>query len=99
MGTDGHPVYPNGFTAIAGLNVVQVPGLTQSLVYDATRVLLIVRDDFTVEASADAGFTTDTVAMRVKGRFAVAVPCVGKSIRKLTVAGVPALARTTAKKG
>jgi hypothetical protein len=94
VGTDDHPVYPNGMTTLAGLRVVQVPALAQSLVYDATRVLLIVRDDFSVEASADAGFTTDTVAVRVRGRFAVAVPCIGKSIRKLTVAGAPAAART-----
>jgi HK97 family phage major capsid protein len=93
-GSDGHPVYPNGFAAIGGLKVVPVPGLAQSLVYDSTRVLFIVRDDFSVEGSEDAGFTTDTVAVRVKGRFAVAVPCVGKSIRKLTVAGVPAAAST-----
>jgi HK97 family phage major capsid protein len=92
LGTDGHPIFPNGMATMQGLRVVQVPQLAQSLVYDSTRVLFIVRDDFTVEASADAGFTTDTVAVRVKGRFAVAVPCVGKSIRKLTVAGAPALA-------
>jgi hypothetical protein len=97
VGTDGHPLYPNGMTQMHGLKVVQVPQLAQSLVYDSTRVLFIVRDDLSVEASSDAGFTTDTTMVRVKGRFAVAVPCDDKAIRKLTVAGVPAVARTTTK--
>jgi HK97 family phage major capsid protein len=101
-GSDGHPIYPEGMTSLYGLKVVPVPGLTQSLVYDSTRVLCVVRDDFSVEASADAGFTTDTIAVRVKGRFAVAVPVVNKGIRKITVAGSPAATserRTTATKG
>ncbi len=76
-----------------------MPALSQSLVYDSTRVLFIVRNDLSVEASMDAGFATDTTMVRIKGRFAVAVPCVGKSIRKLTVGGLPAAraAKATAK--
>lgn len=97
--TDGTPIYPNGLATLYGMKVVQVPGLTQSLVYDATRVLFIVRDDLQLEASAEAGFANDTTLVCIKGRFAVAVPCVDKSIRKLTVAGSPAAQRAIAKKG
>ena len=53
--------------------------------YDSTRLYLLVRNDFAVEASLDAGFTSDLTIARIKGRFAAAVPVVNKALRKLTV--------------
>jgi HK97 family phage major capsid protein len=85
---NGRPLYENGFTTLGTLSVVAVPKLaagTEMLVYDATRLYLLVRNDFLVEASPDAGFTSDLTIARIKGRFAAAVPTVNKSIRKLTV--------------
>jgi hypothetical protein len=43
----------------------------------------VERDDFTVEQSEHAAWRTDGMSLRVKGRFAVAVPTPGKAIRKL----------------
>ena len=84
-GTDGHPIYPNGFATLGALNIVAVPGLLTPLVYDATRIYLLVRNDFEVAGSPDAGFTSDVTVARIKGRFAAAVPVAEKAIRKLTV--------------
>lgn len=82
----GRPLYPQGITTFAGLRPVGVPMLaaTEALVYDSTRVLLVVRSDFSVESSGDAGFTSDLTLFRVRGRFGVAVPVATKSIRSLT---------------
>lgn len=83
----GRPIYENGFTSLGNLTVVTVPKLAagETLVYDATRLMLLVRNDFQVEASPDAGFTSDLTIARIKGRFAAAVPVVNKAIRKLTI--------------
>jgi len=83
--TAGQLVYPNGLPAALGLNEVRVPGLATPLVYDSRRVFLVVRDDFSVEQSRHAAWRTDGVSLRVKGRFAVALPTPGKAIRKLAV--------------
>ena len=85
--TQGRPIYPDGFTSLGNLAVLSVPKLlsTETLVYDSTRLFLLIRNDFMVEASPDAGFTSDLTIARIKGRFAAAVPVVNKSIRKLTV--------------
>ncbi|MGH8867926.1 MAG: phage major capsid protein [Actinomycetes bacterium] len=82
----GALMYPNGFGAAVGLNVVRVPGLAQPLVYDSSRVFFVVREDFSVEQSAHAAWRTDAVSLRVKGRFAVAVPTPAKTIRALPAA-------------
>lgn len=98
LDNENRPLYPQGIQTFAGLRPVGVPMLAanEALVYDSTRVLLVVRSDFSVEASSDAGFTNDTTLFRVKGRFAVAIPVGGKSIRKLTV--TPETVAATAKK-
>jgi hypothetical protein len=66
VGDDGHPVYPDGLATFQGLNVVRVPGLTTPLVYDAARVYLVEREDFSVEQSAHAAWRTDGLSRRVK---------------------------------
>jgi hypothetical protein len=68
VGDDGHPVYPDGLATFQGLNVVRVPGLTTPLVYDAARVYLVEREDFSVEQSAHAAWRTDGLSLRVKAR-------------------------------
>jgi hypothetical protein len=84
--SDGHLKYPAGLEAAIGLRIVSVPGLATPLVYDSTRLHLVVRDDFMVEQSEHAAWRTDGMSLRVKGRFAVAVPTPGKAIRKLALA-------------
>jgi HK97 family phage major capsid protein len=85
-GTTGELVYPNGVAAALGLSAVTVPGLTTPLVYDSTRCYLVVRNDVMVEFSRDWHFALDATSMRIKGRFAAAIPAPAKSIRKLTIA-------------
>ena len=90
VGADGHLVYPNGLTGLLELTIVQVPGLTNPLVYDQTGVRLLVARNFAVQPSTDYGpaYQTDSVALRISGRFAVACPTPSKAIRKLTVTPV-----------
>jgi len=98
--TQQRPVYPEGIGALFGLTEVGVPSLTDTLVYDATRIYFIVRtQDFEVAVSEDYLFASDSAAVRVRGRFAVGCPAVSKTIRKITVSGVaPALEDRPARK-
>ena len=82
---NGQLIYPNGMAAALGLTAVTVPGLTPPLVYDSSRVILVIRNDVQVEYSLDYHFDRDATTMRIKGRFAVAAPAPGKSLRKLTI--------------
>jgi hypothetical protein len=81
-------MYPNGIGAAFGVTEVGVPSLNDCLLYDATRSWLIVRNDFELAMSLDYAFASDSTAIRVRGRFAIGIPAVAKSLRKLTVAGV-----------
>ncbi len=87
VGSDGHPVYPAGIASLLGLTPVQVPGLTTPIVYDSAEVRLLVAREFEVIASTDYGpaFQHDSVALKVSGRFNVAIPTPTKAIRKLTI--------------
>jgi hypothetical protein len=93
VGSDGHLVFPNGFANAGPLNVIGIPALVgnaaKGLVYDSTRVFLVVSTDFEVALSPHEQFSRDMTVMRVRGRFAVAVPAEAKSIRKLTVTAAP----------
>jgi HK97 family phage major capsid protein len=84
------PMYPDGLTRYAGLDVVAVPAMTatEALVYDRSGCYLVVAEDFRVTSSRDyaPAFQRDSVALRVSGQFAVAVPVPNASIRKLTIA-------------
>lgn len=83
----GRPLYPDADTTFAGLSTVTAPAAAQPLVYDAKRAFLIVRKDFTMDMSNDYGpaYERYAVALRLTGRFTVAVPTPNNSIRKLTV--------------
>jgi len=52
-GSDGHPVYPQGISALLGLTAVPVPGLASPRVYDAGRIYAVVARDFRVERSTE----------------------------------------------
>jgi hypothetical protein len=78
---------------VAGLKPVLVPGLVDTLVYDSSRVFLVLGQDSTAELSTDFAFDRDAIALRVKARANVAAPDKDKAIRKLTVSG-GATART-----
>lgn len=92
--TNGALVHPGGsLTDVAGLKPVLVPGLVDTLVYDSSRVFLVLGQDSTAELSTDFAFDRDAIALRVKARANVAAPDKDKAIRKLTVSG-GATART-----
>jgi HK97 family phage major capsid protein len=82
--TGGSLLYPQGFGAAVGLKVVAVPGMVDRLVYDSSRVFLVLGQDSTAEFSNDYFFGDDAVAIRVKARINAAAPVPAKSIRKLT---------------
>jgi len=87
--TQQRMLYPDGIGAAFGLTEVAVPSLTDTLVYDSTRLYLIVRTaDFEVAMSQEFYFDSDSVALRVRGRFAAGMPAPAKTARKVTVAGV-----------
>jgi hypothetical protein len=73
LDSTGRPLYPEGITTFAGLKPVGMPMLapTEALVFDSTRMLLVIRSDFAVEQSPDAGFTSDLTLFRVRGRVGV----------------------------
>ena len=89
---NGQLVYPGGFAAALGLTAVVVPQLATPLLYDKSRCFLVVRNDVAVDVSTDWHFHLDATSMRIKGRFAAAIPDPNKAIRKLAVGG-PASAR------
>lgn len=89
--SEGHPHFPAGVAAAVGLATVTVPGLDPPLVYDQTRAFLVVRDDFRVEISTDFRFQFDATSLRIKGRFAAAIPDPPKAIRKLDVPENPSV--------
>jgi HK97 family phage major capsid protein len=81
--------YPQGIGAAYGLTEVPVPELQagDGLVIDKSRCYLVLRSDFLVDSSTDAFYQQDALAIRLRGRFAVAVPQLDKGIRKLNVTG------------
>jgi hypothetical protein len=83
----GQLLFPDGIGAAFGLAEAAVPSLADALVYDASRAYLIVRNDFEVAISREYAFSSDSTAVRVRGRFAVGIPAINKTIRKVTVAG------------
>ena len=97
---NGQRLYPEGLGNAFGLTEVGVPELAAAdvLVVDRTRAWLVVRNDFAVDYSNDWAFDRDALALRMRGRFAVAAPDLPKALRRLEVSGAgpatPARART-----
>jgi capsid protein len=83
----GDMLFPDGIGAAFGLTEAGVPELHDMLVYDSARAYLVIRNDFEVAISQDYAFNLDSLAVRVRGRFAAGVPAINKTIRKVTVGG------------
>lgn len=82
---NGALMFPGGFAAVTGLTHVTVPELAVPLVYDRSRLHLVLRDDPVVEVSTDFRFDYDATTLRVKARMACGCPDPDKSLRKLAV--------------
>ena len=85
----GQMIYPNGLGAALGLAEVGVPELAAAdiLVVSRAKVWLVTRNDFQVDTSIDWAFDRDALAVRIRGRFAVAAPDLPKGLRRLSVTG------------
>jgi HK97 family phage major capsid protein len=97
----GRALYPEAEDEFAGLTTVRSVAATQAVVYDSTRLYLVINRDFTVDYSAQVSEAWNRFAqsMRVVARFALAAPMPSKSVRKLTVTPEPGAARSaTARK-
>ena len=88
----GRPIHPDGLADLAGLRIVQVPGLDPSLAYDASRTFLVLGQDSNVTMHDDPHH--DAMLLLVKARANAACPVKDKAIRKLAIAG-PDAARTS----
>ena len=93
---DGQRLFPEGLGTAFGLTEVGCPELAAAdvLVVGRDRTWLIVRNDFDVDVSRDYAFDRDAIAVRLRGRFAVAAPDLPKSLRKLIVGEPERAART-----
>jgi HK97 family phage major capsid protein len=81
----GALMFPGGLAAVTRLTPVTVPNLATPLVYDRTRLYLVVRNDAVVEVSDQFRWDYDATTYRVKARVACGCPDPNKTIRKLTV--------------
>lgn len=83
----GHPLFPDASTMFAGLETISAPAATQPIVYDSSRLWLVIRRDFTVDMSDQVSEAWNRYArsVRVVGRFALAAPLPSRSVRKLAV--------------
>ena len=95
--TTGRLLHPDGLADLAGLNIVQVPGLDPSLVYDASRTFLVLGQDSNVTPHDDPQH--DAMLLLVKARANVGVPVKDQAIRKLTVAAPDQAQAATSKSG
>lgn len=83
----GVQLHPDGIGPSYGLIDLGVPELEAEdiLVVNRDRTWLITRSDFSVDFSSDYAFERDALAVRIRGRFAVAAPDLPKSLRRLEV--------------
>ncbi len=88
---NGRLVHEDGLDTLAGLSIVQVPGLADPLVYDARRCYLVLGHDSNVTLHDD--WAHDATILNVSARVNVGVPVAGKSLRKLEIE--PGGARTS----
>jgi HK97 family phage major capsid protein len=92
---NGRLIHPDGLTELAGLSIVQVPGLDPPLVYDADRTFLVLGQDSTVTVHDDPHH--DAALLLVKARANVGVPVKDKTIRKLEITTEPARTSSAAR--
>jgi HK97 family phage major capsid protein len=79
----GRLLHPDGLADVAGLSIVQVPGLDPALVYDASRTFFVLGQDSNVTPHDDPQH--DAMLLLVKARANVGVPVKDQAIRKLTI--------------
>jgi HK97 family phage major capsid protein len=93
----GHPLFPDASTMFAGVETVSAVAATQPVVYDSSRLSMVIRRDFVADFSDETSEAWNRYAtsLRIVGRFALAAPLVSKSARKLKVE--PAGTRAAAK--
>jgi HK97 family phage major capsid protein len=91
--TLGRALYPTASEDFAGLETVPAVSATQPIVFDWTRLFLVVRRDFSAELSpyASEAWNRYAQSLRIVGRFALACPMPAKSVRKLSVSDAPPL--------
>lgn len=84
---DGRPLYEDGLATFAGLQVVLVAAATEPMVYDRTKVFLVVRKDFSAMRSLEyaPAWERNATALKLDGRFAAAVPSPRQAVRRLEV--------------
>jgi hypothetical protein len=70
----GALLFPGGFAAVSGLVPVTVPDLATPLVYDRSRLYLVVRDDSSVEMSDQFRFDFDATTFRSGPEWRVPAP-------------------------
>jgi HK97 family phage major capsid protein len=97
----GHQLYPDASTVFAGLETVSAVAATQPVVYDASRLWMVIRRDFEVNMSDQVSEAWNRYArsVRVVGRFALAAPLPSRSVRKLAVTETAASTGARAKTG
>jgi HK97 family phage major capsid protein len=85
----GRALYPDAGTTFAGLATVRSVAATQAIVYDSTRLWIVINRDFSAEFSRETSEAWNRFAqsLRIVGRFALAAPMPAKSVRKLLVSG------------
>lgn len=85
--TNERPIYPDGFTSLARCAPVPVPVLPAGVgvVLDPMRCMLVQRDPIAIDFDKSAGFRSDTVAVRIRGRFSLAVPVAAQAARRFTI--------------
>jgi len=88
--TLGRSLYPDAGTTFAGLATVRSVASTQAIVYDSTRLWIVISRDFSSELSRETSEAWNRFAqsLRIVGRFALAAPMPAKSVRKLKVEAV-----------
>jgi HK97 family phage major capsid protein len=85
--TLGRSLYPDAGTTFAGLATVRSVAATTAIVYDTTRLWLVINRDFQADFSRETSEAWNRFArsLRIVGRFALAAPSPVKSVRKLKV--------------
>jgi hypothetical protein len=83
----GRQLYPDASTVFAGLETVSAVAATTAIVYDATRLHIVINRDFSAEMTpfVSEAWNRYAQSLRVVGRFALAAPMPLKSVRKLKV--------------
>jgi HK97 family phage major capsid protein len=85
--SEGVPIHADGAAAMVGpgIRMIGVPSLSagETLVADVSRLYLVLRQDFEAKMSDQAKFANDQIVLRIKGRFGIACPNPGKTIRTI----------------